>query len=124
MRECLKNLVARIMGDNLRGTIPWDALYLFGQTALVFALGGLGYASLDGGIKSGAEVLLMIALAAALLWPLIKTRMDMNLMLLTGVTLGLLFRSLSQLLSRLLDPNAFAACRLQALPTSTRCGPT
>lgn len=95
----------RILTPSIMGL---DALYLFGQTALVFALGGLGYANLDAGIKFGAEVLLMIALAGALLWPLIRTRMDMNLMLLMGVTLGLLFRSLSQLLSRLLDPNAFA----------------
>ncbi|GEC33613.1 enterobactin ABC transporter permease [Sinorhizobium fredii USDA 205] len=95
----------RILTPSIMGL---DALYLFGQTALIFALGGFGYASLDAGTKFGAEVLLMIALAGALLWPLIRTRMDMNLMLLMGVTLGLLFRSLSQLLSRLLDPNAFA----------------
>lgn len=95
----------RILTPSIMGL---DALYLFGQTALVFSLGGLGYASLNGGIKFGAEVLLMIALAMFLLWPLLKTRMDMNLMLLMGVTLGLLFRSLSALLSRLLDPNDFA----------------
>ncbi|MEJ6845227.1 iron chelate uptake ABC transporter family permease subunit [Sinorhizobium fredii] len=95
----------RILTPSIMGL---DALYLFGQTALIFALGGFGYASLDAGTKFGAEVLLMISLAGALLWPLIRTRMDMNLMLLMGVTLGLLFRSLSQLLSRLLDPNAFA----------------
>ena len=85
-----------------------DALYLFGQTALVFLLGGLGYASLNGGMKFGIEVLLMIALAMILLWPLLRARLDINLMLLMGVTLGLLFRSLSALLSRLIDPNAFA----------------
>ncbi|OBZ95048.1 iron ABC transporter permease [Pararhizobium polonicum] len=95
----------RILTPSIMGL---DALYLFGQTTLVFALGGLGYASLNGGVKFGIEVALMIALAMALLWPLLKTRVDMNLLLLMGVTLGLLFRSLSQLLSRLLDPNAFA----------------
>lgn len=95
----------RILTPSIMGL---DALYLFGQTALVFLLGGLGYASLDGGVKFGAEVLLMIALAMLLLWPLLRTRLDMNLMLLMGVTLGLLFRSLSALLSRLIDPNAFA----------------
>jgi iron complex transport system permease protein len=95
----------RILTPSIMGL---DALYLFGQTALVFLLGGLGYASLDGGAKFGAEVLLMIALAMVLLWPLLRTRLDMNLMLLMGVTLGLLFRSLSALLSRLIDPNAFA----------------
>lgn len=95
----------RILTPSIMGL---DALYLFGQTALVFLLGGLGYATLDGGVKFGIEVLLMIALAMILLRPLLKARMDMNLMLLMGVTLGLLFRSLSALLSRLIDPNAFA----------------
>ncbi|WP_455274805.1 iron chelate uptake ABC transporter family permease subunit [Rhizobium herbae] len=95
----------RILTPSIMGL---DALYLFGQTALVFLLGGLGYSNLNAGMKFSAEVLLMIALAMGLLWPLLRTRLDMNLMLLMGVTLGLLFRSLSALLSRLLDPNAFA----------------
>lgn len=95
----------RILTPSIMGL---DALYLFGQTALVFFLGILGYSALSAGIKFGVEVLLMIALATLLLWPLLRTRVDMNLMLLMGVTLGLLFRSLSALLSRLLDPNAFA----------------
>ncbi len=95
----------RILTPSIMGL---DALYLFGQTALVFLLGGFGYASLNTGVKFGVEVLLMVALAMVLLWPLLRNRMDMNLMLLMGVTLGLLFRSLSALLSRLLDPNAFA----------------
>lgn len=95
----------RILTPSIMGL---DALYIFGQTALVFSLGGLGYATLDGGFKFGAEILLMFVLAMALLWPMMKARVDINLMLLMGVTLGLLFRSLTQLLSRLLDPNAFA----------------
>lgn len=95
----------RILTPSIMGL---DALYLFGQTALVFALGGLGYSSLNSTAKFSAEVFLMIALAMALLGPMLRSRMDMNLMLLMGVTLGLLFRSLSALLSRLLDPNAFA----------------
>ncbi|CAN7542076.1 iron chelate uptake ABC transporter family permease subunit [Rhizobium sp. LjRoot98] len=95
----------RILTPSIMGL---DALYLFGQTALVFSLGGIGYISLNGNMKFGAEVLLMIVLAMLLLWPLLRSRMDMNLMLLMGVTLGLLFRSLSILLSRMLDPNAFA----------------
>lgn len=95
----------RILTPSIMGL---DALYLFGQTALVFSLGGIGYISLNGNMKFGAEVLLMIVLAMLLLWPLLRSRMDMNLMLLMGVTLGLLFRSLSILLSRMLDPNVFA----------------
>ena len=39
----------RILTPSIMGL---DALYIFGQTALVFSLGGLGYATLDGGFKS------------------------------------------------------------------------
>lgn len=95
----------RILTPSIMGL---DAIYLFGQTALVFLLGGLGYASLNGSLKFGTEVILMVVLAMVLLWPMLRSRIDMNLMLLMGVTLGLLFRSLSILLSRMLDPNAFA----------------
>lgn len=95
----------RILTPSIMGL---DALYLFGQTALVFSLGGLGYAGLNGGMKFGLEVVVIVVLSMALLWPLLRSRMDMSLMLLMGVTLGLLFRSLSVLLSRLIDPNDFA----------------
>ncbi|WP_457663089.1 iron chelate uptake ABC transporter family permease subunit [Sinorhizobium medicae] len=95
----------RILTPSIMGL---DALYLLGQTAMIFSLGGLGYAALGGGWKFTSEVLLMMLLAMALLWPLLRSRTEVNLMLLAGVTLSLLFRSLTQLLSRLLDPNAFA----------------
>ncbi|MEO4000338.1 iron chelate uptake ABC transporter family permease subunit [Mesorhizobium sp. CAU 1732] len=85
-----------------------DALYLFCQTALVFALGGLGFATLDAQVKFAGEVILMMALALALFLPLLRQRVDMTLMLLTGVVLGLMFRSLSSLIARLIDPNDFA----------------
>jgi len=95
----------RILTPSIMGL---DALYVFGQTALVFLLGGLGYAGLNGGFKFGMEVVLMVVLAMILLWPMLTRRMDMGLMLLMGVTLGILFRSLQALLARMLDPNAFA----------------
>lgn len=95
----------RILTPSIMGL---DALYLFCQTALVFALGGLGFASLDERIKFGGEVAVMMALALALFLPLLRRHVDMTLMLLTGVVLGVLFRSLSLLLARLIDPNDFA----------------
>lgn len=85
-----------------------DALYLLGQTGLVFLLGGLGYAGLDPALKFAAESLIMTTMAATLFAPMLKGRTDMTLMLLTGVVLGILFRSLAALLARLIDPNAFA----------------
>lgn len=94
----------RILTPSIMGL---DALYVFSQSLLVFAVGGLGFATLDPRLKFAGEAMLMVALAAALFLPLLKARMDLILMLLTGVTVGVLFRSLSSLLARLIDPNDF-----------------
>ncbi|MBD0415402.1 iron chelate uptake ABC transporter family permease subunit [Oryzicola mucosus] len=95
----------RIVTPSIMGL---DALYLFGQMALVFALGGLGYSALNPQIKFAGEVLVLMALACALLLPMLRSRLDMGLMLLAGVVFGVLFRSLHSLLARLIDPNEFA----------------
>lgn len=85
-----------------------DALYQFAQIALVFALGGLGYLSLSPYLKFGLETAGLMLLATVLLLPALKSRVDLVLMLLAGVVIGGLFRSLSQLLARLIDPQEFA----------------
>ena len=95
----------RILTPQIMGL---DALYGFGQTALVFSLGGLGYATLDPRLKFAGDATLMAALALALFLPMLRARLDMTLMLLTGVVMGFLFRSLSALLARLMNPNDFA----------------
>lgn len=95
----------RILSPSIMGL---DALYLFCQTILVFVLGGVGYATLSSGWKFLGEVMLMMALSLALFLPMLRRRSDMMLMILTGVVLGLLFRSLSSLVARLIDPNEFA----------------
>lgn len=95
----------RILTPSIMGL---DALYLFGQMLLVFLLGGVGYGMLDPQMKFGLEVLLLMSLACALLLPMLRSRLDMGLMLLAGVIFGVLFRSLQSLLARLIDPNEFA----------------
>ncbi|CAD7054243.1 Transport system permease protein precursor (plasmid) [Pseudorhizobium banfieldiae] len=98
----------RILTPSIMGL---DALYLFGQMLLVFLLGGLGYSALDAQIKFSGEVLLLMAMSAALLLPMLRRRLDMGFLLLTGVILGVLFRSLQSLLARLVDPNDFAVAQ-------------
>ncbi|MDX3974341.1 iron chelate uptake ABC transporter family permease subunit [Shinella sp.] len=98
----------RILTPSIMGL---DALYLFGQMLMVFLLGGVGYVALDPQLKFGMEVLLLMALACALLLPMLKRRLDMGLMLLAGVVFGVLFRSLHSLLARLIDPNEFAVAQ-------------
>jgi len=95
----------RILSPSIMGL---DALYLFCQTALVFAMGGFGYATLPPSWKFFGEVALMMAFSTVLFLPMLRRRTDMMLMILTGFVLGFLFRSLSALIARLIDPNAFA----------------
>uniref|UniRef100_E6VNN9 Transport system permease protein n=1 Tax=Rhodopseudomonas palustris (strain DX-1) TaxID=652103 RepID=E6VNN9_RHOPX len=94
----------RILTPSIMGL---DALYIFSQSLLVFTIGGFGFASLDPRNKFAGEAVVMVALAALLFLPLLKARVDLILMLLAGVTVGVLFRSLSSLLARLIDPNDF-----------------
>ena len=95
----------RILSPSIMGL---DALYLFCQTALVFALGGVGFAALPPGLKFAGEVTALMALSLLLFLPMLRRRSEMMLMILTGVVLGLLFRSLTSLMARLIDPNEFA----------------
>lgn len=95
----------RILSPSIMGI---DALYLFSQTALVFVLGGVGFASLPAGWKFVGEAALMTGLCVVLFVPMLRRRSDMMLMILTGMVLGILFRSFSSLLARLIDPNDFA----------------
>jgi len=95
----------RILTPSIMGM---DALYILLQTALVFSLGGLGYSLLNPGAKFAVEVILMAGLALLLFLPLLRYANALVLMLLGGIVLGVLFRSLSSLLARMIDPNDFA----------------
>ncbi|RWK57789.1 iron chelate uptake ABC transporter family permease subunit [Mesorhizobium sp.] len=95
----------RIITPSIMGL---DALYVFCQTALVFALSGFGLAGIDPRLHFLGNFTAMTGLALALFLPMLRQRFDLTLMLLTGVVLGVLFRSLTTLLARLLDPNDFA----------------
>ncbi|RWN02087.1 MAG: iron ABC transporter permease [Mesorhizobium sp.] len=95
----------RIITPSIMGL---DALYVFCQTALVFALSGFGFAGIDPRLHFLGNFTAMTGFALALFLPMLRRRFDLTLMLLTGVVLGVLFRSLTALLARLLDPNDFA----------------
>ncbi|WP_320198854.1 iron chelate uptake ABC transporter family permease subunit [Agrobacterium sp. rho-13.3] len=95
----------RILTPSIMGI---DALYIFGQILFVFLFGGLAYATLDARLKFLFEIILLMALTSGLVLPMLRARWDMGLMLLSGVVVGVLFRSLHSLLARLIDPNEFA----------------
>ncbi|TNC66608.1 iron chelate uptake ABC transporter family permease subunit [Rubellimicrobium roseum] len=99
----------RILTPSVMG---FDALFVLLQTGLVFSLGGVGAAALpatarfalEGGLLMGAGLLLFGTLLGS-------RRPDLHRMVLTGLILGVLFRSLAGFLQRLIDPNDFVVAQ-------------
>ncbi|MFY2561760.1 iron chelate uptake ABC transporter family permease subunit [Corallococcus terminator] len=88
--------------------LGFDNLYVLIQTCLLFFLGSSTVVNLDPRLLFGVEVLIMVAFSGVLYWGLFGgARRSLHLVLLTGVVLGVLFRSLSSFLQRLIDPNEF-----------------
>lgn len=95
----------RILTPSILGM---DALFVLVQTVLVAALGGVGFATVSQRTLFFAQTGAMVGLCLALFLPLLRRRGDLMLMLLAGVVLGILLRSLAALAARLVDPNDFA----------------
>ncbi|MFD1212955.1 iron chelate uptake ABC transporter family permease subunit [Arthrobacter sp. GCM10027362] len=95
----------RILTPSIMG---FDSLYLFIQTALVFAVGGSTLATVPAPAKFAAEVLLMVLFSGLLYrWLFTGGSHSLHLMLLVGIVLGTLFRGASSLLQRLMDPSEY-----------------
>ncbi|RMX08068.1 enterobactin ABC transporter permease [Corticibacter populi] len=88
----------------------FDALYLLIQTLLAFLFGMRAVNAFDPTLKFLSETLLMVLLAWLLFRSLFSGAVrSLHLMLLVGVVMGVLFRSLTSLLLRLIDPNEFGS---------------
>lgn len=92
--------------------LGFDALYIFLQTLLVAVLGGVGYTHLPPLGKFGFELAAMVGGSLLLFQMLLRQGgRDLVRMILIGVIFGILFRSLSSLLQRLIDPEEFAVAQ-------------
>ena len=86
-----------------------DALYLFLQAVLVLVLGSVGVVGLGVIPKFGLEIVLMVVLSVALMrWLFTGHASSLHLMLLVGMVLGIMFRSMTSFAMRMIDPNEFA----------------
>lgn len=88
----------------------FDALYILIQALIVLTL---GLDPLAGGLSASTrfalEVVAMIGFACLLFrWLFTSAAHSLHLMMLVGIIFGLLFRSLSSFVIRLIDPNEFA----------------
>ncbi|OIQ28033.1 MAG: enterobactin ABC transporter permease [Alphaproteobacteria bacterium MedPE-SWcel] len=96
----------RILTPSIMG---FDALYVLILTTAVVFLGAPTYQRLDSGLLMLANATLMCG-AAILLFGLLlrRGRDDLMRMLLTGVVLAVMLRSVTGLMQRVIDPNEYA----------------
>ncbi|MBB3900326.1 iron chelate uptake ABC transporter family permease subunit [Roseococcus suduntuyensis] len=87
----------------------FDSLYVLIQTCLVFFMGSAAMAAADRRLTFAGETAAMVLFSALLHWVLFSTaRRSLHMLVLAGVVLGVLFRSLAAFLQRVIDPNEFA----------------
>lgn len=88
--------------------LGFDALYVLIQSVLVYFLGAVNLFSSQPLLKFGLEVTLMVG-ASLLLFGLLFRRAthDLSRLILVGIVFGILFRSLSTLIARLINPEEF-----------------
>ncbi len=88
--------------------LGFDSLYVLLQSLLVFFLGTISFTSLNPVAKFLLEIVLMFG-ASLLLFKVLfsKSSQDLTRLILVGVIFGVLFRSLSALIARLINPDDF-----------------
>jgi iron complex transport system permease protein len=95
----------RILTPSIMG---FDALHGLAQTCLVFFLGSSGLSGLDPRLVFTAQAAIMMLFCISLFRSLFSGAIrSLHLLLLVGILIGGLFRSLSSFLQRVIDPNEF-----------------
>lgn len=86
--------------------LGFDALYVLLQSLLVFLFGAVDMPALP---KFGMEITIMVVMSLLLFKLLFanKYQHDLTRLILVGIIFGVLFRSFSSLIARLIDPNDF-----------------
>ncbi|MFC3753666.1 iron chelate uptake ABC transporter family permease subunit [Aquamicrobium ahrensii] len=112
----------RILTPSIMG---FDALYVLVQTSIVFFLGVRMFALMDPHLRFGMEVLLMICFSGLLFrWLFLGEERSLHLVVLVGIVFGVFFRSLSNFMQRMLDPNAFQVLQDSFFASFSRIDPT
>jgi iron complex transport system permease protein len=95
----------RILTPSIMG---FDALYILIQTSLVFTIGSAGLTALDPRLLFVFNVVTMVAFSSMLYrWLFYGSSRSIHLLVLVGIVFGVLFRSLSGFMQRIIDPNEF-----------------
>lgn len=95
----------RILTPSLMG---FDALYILIKTSVVFFLGIGALIQIDSQIQFLIEVAIMVGASSLLFrWLFLGQDRSLHLLVLVGIVFGILFRSMSNFMQRMLDPGAF-----------------
>ncbi|HEY8576122.1 MAG TPA: iron chelate uptake ABC transporter family permease subunit [Devosia sp.] len=95
----------RILTPSIMG---FDALYVLLKTSVVFFLGVGALVSIDTQIQFLIELVAMVGFSALLFrWLFLGEERSLHLLVLVGIIFGILFRSFSQFMQRMMDPGAF-----------------
>jgi iron complex transport system permease protein len=95
----------RILTPSIMG---FDALYILIQTSLIFTIGSANVTALDPRLLFAGEVAVMVAFSSILYrWLFSGSSRSLHLLVLVGIVFGVLFRSLSSFMQRIIDPNEF-----------------
>lgn len=93
----------------------FDSLYTLIVTLAVFTFGAAGYNHLPVEVVFFVNLALLIAASLILFGTLLgQYRVDLMRMVLTGIIFGILFRSLTSFLFRMIDPSEFATIQVNS----------
>lgn len=96
----------RILTPSIMG---FDALYILIQTLVVFFFGAVHVDWIGPNIRFLTETVVMVLFAGSLYyWLFSGAARSLHLVMLVGIICGVFFRSLSNLMQRMLDPDLFA----------------
>ena len=102
------------------GIMGFDAIFLAIQVLTVFAIGPAVLVSAPALASWLVELVLMTGAIVLLYWYLfIRRRLDLHVIVLAGLVLGVMFRSVTAFLQRLLDPDTFAIVQNLAFASFT-----
>lgn len=95
----------RILTPSIMG---FDELYLLLQTLVVYFFGISALTGMNPHANYALEVVLMVGFSWLLFrWLFLSSGRSLHLLVLVGIVFGIFFRSLSNFMQRMLDPNAF-----------------
>lgn len=112
----------RILTPSIMG---FDSLYMLIQTVFVFSIGGSSLLQMDPKVRFLVDVVVMVIFSGLLFWWLfIKANRTLHLLVLIGIIFGVLFRSFTSLLQRMIDPTDFAVLQDTGFASFNSVDPT